>query len=247
MIFERRLKGIVAIGRFIVCIGMVLLLGGCLYPDDRSSDTQGNGLEYVTVVQFAVDQYHERYGVLPIQNSTMDTPLYEKYRIDFKKLLDSPYLSEVPPNAFENGGVNLYVLINVEEQPEVKLLDLMAAQQVNDVKRAIDTYMFDHQDEAPLGIPISAGWYSIDFDKLGIESVQIQSKYSGRFLSLLVNKRGQVIIDYGPDLMSLITEKNLSPQEGYDLRTLLTDNSVYVPVKSVSYYWRNDEPALSAG
>lgn len=228
-------------------VALLALLSGCLYPDDRRGENQISGLEYVGVVQSAVDQYQAKTALLPIKNSTMDTPLYEKYVIDFDRLLQTPFLSQVPPNAYEKGGRAQYVLIDVEEKPLVRLLDLVSAQMVNDVQRDVVSYMESKQGKAPLGVVIGAGWHALDFVAMGKSAVQVRSVYSSRYLSLLVNKSGQVIVDYGPDLMTLIQDQAITPEEGADLRKLLTDNSMFVPVKSAAYYWRDGEPAIAAG
>jgi hypothetical protein len=227
---------------------LTLLAGltGCLYPDSLRGENQGTGAEYVAIVQAAIDQYVAANGVLPIKNSTLDTPIYEKYAIDFAKLLNTPYLSMVPSNAFEKGGTNLYVLVDVETKPLVRLLDLRAAQTVNDVQRKAEEYRRS-TGVYPLGQPVAAGWHSIDYDKLNIAPVQVKSVFSGRYLTLLINRSGQVVIDYGPDLMTLIRDKALEPSADKDLRALLVEYSLYVPVKSAAYYWRNDEPAIAAG
>lgn len=236
--------------RVAVVISLVTLLSilsGCLYPDERRGENQISGLEYVGVVQSAVDQYQAKTSLLPIKNSTMDTPIYEKYVVDFERLLQSPYLSQVPPNAYEQGGRAQYVLTDVEEKPLVRLLDLVTAQTVNDIQRDVLSYMEQKPGKAPLGVAIGAGWHAIDFDAMGKAAVQVRSVYSGRYLSPLVNRSGQVIVDYGPDLMTLIEDQAITPEAGSDLRELLIENSMFVPVKSAAYYWRDGEPTIAAG
>src|SRR5699024_12881517 len=53
-----------------------------------------------------------------------DTPIFEKYIIDFSVMKENGVLSEIPGNAFENGGIYQYGLITPEENPRVKLIDL---------------------------------------------------------------------------------------------------------------------------
>jgi hypothetical protein len=230
-----------------VLIVMVLILSGCLYPEHMRGENKASGVEYVTLVQSAIDQYQTKTSVLPIKNSSMETPIYEKYVIDFGRLLESPFLSEVPPNAFEKGGGSQYVLVNVEVKPQVRLLDLVTAQTVNELQNAVSSYKTNHNGALPLGEAVSAGWHTINYEKMGTSMVQVRSVFSGRYLSLLLNKNGQVIVDYGPDIMKLIQEKALTPQETIDLRTLLVEHSMFVPVKSAAYYWRDDEPSIAAG
>ncbi|MGO4273670.1 hypothetical protein AB4Z22_28210, partial [Paenibacillus sp. TAF58] len=97
-------------GRWVgIILCLVLLLSGCAYPKEMRKENQMNPAEFITVVQQAIDLYHEKNGVLPIKNSDMTTPLYEKYVIDFGKLKKTNLLSTVPANAFESGGIFIYV------------------------------------------------------------------------------------------------------------------------------------------
>lgn len=104
-----------------------VLLSGCLYPKELRKENQMASGEYVMVVQNAIDQYKAKTGVLPIKNSTENTPIYEKYPVDFRKL-QGPYLSSIPVNAFENGGTAAYVLVDVETKPAVKMMDIPSFQ-----------------------------------------------------------------------------------------------------------------------
>lgn len=224
---------------------LMIFTSGCLYPDSMRSGQQVPVRETVAAVQSAVDQYISATSVLPIKNFTMDTPLYERYVVDFAKL--SPYLGEIPPNAFEKGGTHLYVLVNAENNPQVRLLDLVTAQTVNDLALAVREYSRQHGGSLPLGEEAAAGWHAVDFELLGQPPVQVRSVFSGMYLNVLMNRKGEIIVDYGPDLAVLIREQSLTPEPETDLRALLVEHSLYVPVKSAAYYWRNNEPSIAAG
>lgn len=235
--------------RTVLAIACFVVLAGCLYPDELRKENQVFGTEYIAVVQAAVDQYVEARSVLPIKNSEIDTPIYEKYVIDFKKLLDTPYLSLVPPNAFEKGGTSLYVLVDAETEPKVKLLDLVAAQRVNDVQNAVDRYRLSHGGELPVR-PEETGddeWWFIDYKKIGMSEVQVRSVYSGQYLPLMLHESGRVVIQYGPDIAGLIRRLGVEPERGKDLRGYLVENSSFVPVKSAPYEWVDGEPVIRSG
>ena len=62
-------------------------------------------------VQTAINQFQEdNDGILPIKNSDETTPIYQKYVIDFKRIVPE-YMAEPPSNAFESGGVFQYVIV----------------------------------------------------------------------------------------------------------------------------------------
>jgi hypothetical protein len=222
------------------------MLTGCMYPNELRKENKVPG-EYIAVVQQAVDRYQEANSVPPIRNSEMDTPIYEKYVIDFKKLLDSGYLSHIPNDAFENGGNYYYVLVDVEEQPKVKLMDLVAKQQVGDLQREVEAYRLKH-DALPLGEQVADSIYRLSYDLLGIKPVQVRSPYSRQYLSLLINETGSLYIDYAPDIMLAKEKVNETVTEGseVDLRTWLVDQSYFVPVNSLPYYWVNEQPQAKA-
>ncbi len=224
----------------------ISLLSGCLYPDNQRIENQAAVKEYLTTVQNAVDQYHADSGVLPIKNSEIDTPVYEKYEVDFGKLGER-YISIIPPNAYQKGGTNYYVLINVEEQPEVKLMELISFIRVGEIERLVKSYMLKHGDTPPMGEMVAAHFYRLDFAELGLENEQIQSVYSSQFLGLLVHDSGKVAIDYAPEIMKIITKKGIasSLDESQDLRALLVEQSYYVPASSFPYHWINGEPIIA--
>jgi hypothetical protein len=228
----------------VICI--FLLLSGCAYPKELRKENQINPAEFITVVQQAIDTYHEKSGVLPIKNSDMTTPLYEKYVIDFAKLKKTNLLSTVPANAFESGGIFIYVLVDVETKPTVKLMDLSAYQSVQDVQKKVNDYKVKHDGNLPPGIAINEAFNYVDLDKLGVKSPEIKSVYNRKnFITYLVNKQtGEVAIDYAMDIMQLIQSNSLasSLKPDQDLREILVNKSYFVPIRSYAYYWQNNQP-----
>ncbi|CAM3394145.1 hypothetical protein MALU111345_02595 [Marinicrinis lubricantis] len=227
-----------------VAVIFLFALTGCLYPDEQRQAHVRPSQEYITLVQIAVNQFQEKSGVLPIKNSTMETPIYEKYVIDFKKLMERNLLNEPPPNAFESGGNDYYVLVHVEEEPTVKLMDIAAMQSVIDIQRAVDSYRSEHGGRIPAAEALTPGWYSIDYDLLKMKPLQIPSPYSVQSLSLMVNEAtGDVMIDYSSEMMKLIQQQGkVSFPEGEDLRELLVQSSPYIPVRSYPYDWNGERP-----
>ncbi|MDD9267629.1 DUF3939 domain-containing protein [Paenibacillus sp. GCM10023248] len=227
-------------------LSVLLLLSGCAYPKELRKENQINPAEFITVVQQAVDLYHQKHGVLPIKNSDMSTPLYEKYVIDFAKLTKANYLSAVPANAFESGGIFLYVLVDPETKPTVKLMDLSAYQSVDDVQKKINDYKVSHNGNLPAGIAINEAFDYVDFDKLGMKAPEIKSVYNRQnLITYLVNKQtGDVSIDYAMDIHKLIQDKSLAGtlKAEQDLRELLVNQTLFVPIRSVPYRWQNSQP-----
>lgn len=231
---------------FLVVFVSLLMLTGCMYPDDRRAQNLVNPQEFVLVVQGAVNTYRSSTGLLPIKNSELTTPIYEKYVIDFKKLLDRGYLSQIPSNAFENGGTNFYVLIHVETNPTVKLMDMLPMQQASEIQRLVNDYISRNEGRIPSETAITDHWYSINYSLLGKDRSQVKSVYSNLYLSMLVHTSGKVIIDYGPEIMKLIQRLELTDIEpNLDLRTLLVEHSYFVPGQSHPYFWVEDRPYLS--
>lgn len=223
---------------------LAVLLSGCMYPKELRKENQMASGEYVMVVQNAIDQYKIKTGVLPIKNSTETTPIYEKYPIDFRKL-QGPYLSSIPVNAFENGGTATYVIVDVETKPTVKMMDIPSFQKTLDLQKAVDEYKIKSGGMLPLGEEISPGFYAIDYKILNRKAEETSSMYSPTMkLPFIIQDSGQVWIDYAAEIMRLIDKKQLQNQlDGVqDLRTLLVQDSYYVPARSVAYVWKDGRP-----
>ena len=73
-------------------------------------------------MQHAVDRFKkDNGGILPIKTKEANTPIYQKYLIDFKKIVHK-YMPEIPGNAYESGGIFQYVLIDVETDPNSEIV-----------------------------------------------------------------------------------------------------------------------------
>ncbi|MBP1988899.1 DUF3939 domain-containing protein [Paenibacillus eucommiae] len=229
---------------------MLVWLSGCAYPGDQRKENQVNPAEFITVVQQAVDQFHTKTGVLPIKNSDILTPLYEKYPINFGQLQQSNYLSSIPANAFENGGVFRYVLVNVETKPEVKLLDLSAYQASEEVHKQVVDFQKKHAGELPVSIQIAPDFYYVDFSKTGMKDPNVKSTFNRQtnFNYIIQESTGVVALDYGLDIAKLIEAQSLqnSLKPDQDLRELLVTNSFFVPARSFAYTWSADQPLPQA-
>lgn len=226
-------------------IAALTLASGCMYPNELRKQNTANPSEYIPVVQNAVDQFHAKTGVLPIKNSEEDTPIYEKYPIDFKKLQQRGLMSSPPLNSFEAGGIFIYVLVDAETKPEVKLLELSTLQSVGDVQNWVDGYKKNNGGRLPKGNEIAPYFYYVDFQKLGKKPPQVKSVYNRQsFINYIVHESGTVAIDYAPDIMSSVNTKGgpgqLKPDQ--DLRELLVQDSFFVPGKSFAYKWENNQP-----
>ncbi|MNN57329.1 hypothetical protein D3C81_1723150 [compost metagenome] len=86
------------------------------------------------------------------------------------------------------------------------------------------------------------GLFTVDLKLAKAESFTAKSVFSGQELSYLVDNEGQVYIDYAYDIMQAIDKFGSSPADYEDLRILLTEQSYFVPVKSLPYQWVDDAP-----
>ncbi len=247
----------------VLCTG---LLSGCMYPGYNSSavDNRVAVREDVVLVQAAVEEYRKVTGVLPIHNSDMSTPKYEKFKIDFSRLTNGPFLSKIPDSAFESGGKHNYLIIEDGGQFLVRLMDIQVFQQVTDLETVVRQYRQANNGDVPGKTEISPGWYSIDYEKLDVDRLQVTSMFTGSLLPILISQEGELAVDYAPDIMKIIREQKVSSEEGApaansstaavsgselakmdDLRSLLVASHQYVPVKSQPYIWVDDQPILA--
>ncbi|MFS0722659.1 hypothetical protein [Paenibacillus sp. 1P07SE] len=228
-------------------VAMTMLLSGCMYPRQNLVQNQGTVREAVRNMQSVIGEYQERTGLLPILNSDAQTPTYEKYRMDMKRLQELGYIGDIPSIAFEKGGNYYFMIINETTEPTVKLMDLVLFQRVNEIERAIREQTDIHGAQLPLGEQAYPGLYRIDYSKLTIPEPQLQSSFSGSYITAMIDEQGKVYADYGMDIARLIREGGLSPEPDEDLRPLLTENSDYVPVKGPVYHWVDEEVQAMAG
>lgn len=227
---------------------LLLLLSGCMDAGGVKKQGQPASGEYLVVVQNAVDEFQKRTGVLPIKNKDLDVPVYEKYPIDFQKLQGKGLLSTIPANSFEKGGSAIYILMDAETKPTVKLMDLVSYQQVGAVQKDINDYMTKHNGSIPKGEQLAPGIYRLDTNLLGKKTPTIVSPYSRGSLTIVMDEQGKAALDYGPEIAKAMSMKKMtSADPAVDLRTLLTEASYFVPVKSYPYYWKNGQPIISTG
>ena len=226
-------------------IVMSLFLTGCLYPDSELEKNQIPYEDQLEAVQTAVDNFAEsKNGIVPIRTKPNDTPIFEKYLIDFTPLTEGAFLSEIPGNAFEEGGVYQYVLITPEENPRVRLIDLRITEAIRGVNLRLQTYRNEHL-YPPFGEPLTENLYTIDYEKLGLESLPtVQSPYSNNNLPIIMDVDGNLYVDYRIDLNNAIQEYDHNYEEGEDIRFLLAENTPFVPAYSVEYTIKNNEPVF---
>ncbi|WP_068785249.1 DUF3939 domain-containing protein [Paenibacillus phocaensis] len=223
---------------------MTSLLSGCLYRGDRQQGGTVSYMESVDRVQRALDRFQEDKGILPIVTAGEETPRYEKYRIDLEQLKREGYLEELPAAAFEQGGTVYFLVIDEESDPTVKVMDLGTMQKVNDVQRKVLSYRSSQGGALPGEAEGETypGLYPVDLQLMQAESLALASVYSGETLPYLMDAQGNVYVDYAFDIMQAIDQSGKTPQDDEDLRTWLTDSSVFVPVKSLPYRWNGSEP-----
>ncbi len=218
------------------------LLSGCLYPKERRAENQVPHTYYVESTQKAVEQFQADSSVLPIVTKPLDTPIFEKYEIDFARLMPK-YLPDAPANAFEKGGIYKYTLIDVETKPTVRLIHLGNVSLVADVQMAVNRYKANY-DKLPVKQDIGHGYYAIDFKAIAMKDTQITSPFSNSFLPLIMNNKGEVGIDYSLDLAQLIKKPEVTIPAKSDPRYVLARESMFVPIKSFPYGIENGEPVL---
>ncbi|XEC92757.1 hypothetical protein AB6A23_15285 [Paenibacillus tarimensis] len=219
-----------------------MLLGGCLYPKENLAHNTATTREAVRNMNAVIQQYQEETGLLPIKNSPVDTPKYEKYVVDMAKLQRMQYISDLPGVSFEKGGNYYFLILDEETEPKIKLMDLVMYQKVNELQSAVENYYKINKD-LPAAEQAYPGFYRIDYGKLGSKEPVIQSMFSGLTLSAMVDELGTVYVDYGIDLMRTVERStDAKPEAGEDLREWLVRSSDFVPVKSPVYHWVNGEP-----
>ncbi|MED2972742.1 hypothetical protein P4361_10965 [Fictibacillus sp. B-59209] len=227
---------------FLVCL--LFSLTGCLYPDSQKSENRIPYKDQMAMVQSAVDDYHKDTSVLPIKNKDASTDVYEKYPIDFGRLIPK-YMQQPPGNSFEKGGTFQYVLIDAETKPKVRLIDLVIVNKAQDLETRLKEYIRTHK-YPPYQKILANGRYTLDYKKMGYkEAPYAVSPYSGKNLPFIVDNDSKVHVDYSIDLYHLL-KKGQHVKNGEDIRPLLVQDSFFVPVRSVPYTVKNGEPVFLA-
>ncbi|MFA1820703.1 hypothetical protein ACDX78_11050 [Virgibacillus oceani] len=223
-----------------------LLLSGCLYPEGELAENQAPNEDQLRMVQSAVEQYRESTdGLVPIQTKPNDTPIFQKYLIDFTALQENNILTEIPGNAFENGGVYQYTLITPDEDPQVKLIDLQVTEALRSVNVQLNIYR-DQNLYPPFGREIEQNIFTVDYEEMGLDEPPfIKSPYSNENLPIVMNVHGELFIDYRIDLNQALSEFEHDYDEGDDIRYLLAENTPFVPAYSFPYTVEDGEPVFS--
>jgi hypothetical protein len=206
-------------------------LSGCMYPNQERSQNQLPYKDQIQSVQAAVDSYQkDNGGLLPIKTTEANTPTYQKYPIDFKKLTPK-YLSEPPGNAFENGGVFQYVIIDEQTNPTVKVFDLRIVETIEEIKMRIKANGYP-----PFKKRLAFNVYSLDFTKIGYEKTPYAvSPYTGHNLPFVITGDTEIYVDYGSDLFQALKKQKEIVKPGEDIRPILERDSMFVPAYSLPY------------
>ena len=228
-------------GSSFLLLSLTLLLAGCMYPSEQSE----SGIPYadqIESVQKAVDAYQQNSGgLLPIKTRELETDIYIKYPIEFSQIVPA-YTKEIPSTAYEKGGVFQYVLMNVEDDPTVKLVDLRTAERIRELnlRKSINGGSIPYLDE------IGNNIYEIDFKTMGFkEDLTVKSPYSETYLPIVVGGDGNFYVDYSIDLQRLLNENRFDVKPGDDIRKLFEEISPILPAYSLPYTVNeNNEPVI---
>lgn len=225
---------------------IVILLSGCLFPSSELSQNEIPNEEQLKMVEKAVLQYKEQTnGLMPIKTKESDVARYEKYLIDFTLLKEAQLIQETPGTAYENGGYYQYILLDPEEDVQVKLIDLRITEKIREVNVKLDMYR-QKNIYPPFGEEISKDIYRLNYEKLGYKSdPTVISPFTKEDLPILITTDGSLIVDYRVDLQRAIAEFNPDIGEGDDLRNILEKHYPFVPAYSVKYELKDDEPSFS--
>lgn len=228
---------------FVVLMITTLLLSGCLYPKEQLVENQVPDEDQLASVQRAVDDFRkDTGGLVPIKTREQDTDIFIKYLIDFEKIVPK-YLSKVPANAYEKGGIFQYIIWDPEKTAEVKLVDLRGSEKIRDINlRKIGTKYVATSKQ------IAQNVFSINYEKMGFkEPLTVTSPYSGSQLPIVMTGDGGLYIDYSIDLYQVLKEEKPTVKPGEDIRHILYDNSPIVPAYSLPYTVNDkNEPVFMA-
>lgn len=221
---------------------LIFTLSGCFYPQEQHT----NDVAYKTqvqMVQSAVEQFKKDKGVLPIKTRDQDTPIYQKYPVDFKKLIPL-YIAKPPGNSYQEGGIYQYVLVGVEKKPIVKLIDLRVVETVQKLQHRLDVYRMENS-YPPFKEVLANKRYSLNYNKLGYnQPPYVKSPFTGKNLGFFIDNQSKVHVNYAKDLYEWLQKNGGQFKNGEDIRNLLVRNSFFVPVYSVPYTVKNDEPVF---
>ncbi|WP_245807720.1 hypothetical protein [Halobacillus massiliensis] len=224
---------------------LAFILSGCLYPQSEMQKNELSNQQQLETVQNSVKEYQERTNLLPIKTRDEDTEPFLKYPIDFSKLREQGLIGEAPGNSFENGGHYQYILIDVEENPTVKVVDLTVTDQLRSLQMRVDQYMRDNKFP-PLKNKIAKGVYGLKYKEMGLDNEpSVESPYSEKKLPVYINERGELLVDYRSELYELMKNEKHPYEPGEDIRYLLTDYTPFAPAYSPPYTIEEEEPVFS--
>ncbi|ETI66160.1 hypothetical protein [Neobacillus vireti] len=208
-----------------------IFLSGCMYPKEELTQNQIPYKDQIQAVQTAVDDFQkDNGGILPIKTKEADTPIYQKYPIEFKRITPK-YMAEPPGNAYESGGIFQYVLVDVETNPTVKLFDLRMTETIRDINLRIRSKGYP-----PFKKQLAKNVFSLDFKQLGYESPPyVVSPFTSQNLSLVITGNAEVCVDYRPDLYQKLKNSDQQFKPGEDIRPILVKDSMFVPAYSLPY------------
>ena len=212
----------------IIALLFVLFLSGCLYPEsERQANTPPDEAQ-INQVQQAIDQYQENTdGLLPIK-TIEDPDEYMKYQIEFERLVPN-YISERPANSYEAGGTYQYIIIDAEEDPQVKLADL----QLFEALRSLQLRIQGMGPHVELGEEIGPNVYALDLEYYELdENPTVKSPYSDNLLNVYYSGGQQWVIDYRSDIGHIINDQKLTFETGDDVRKILYEYTPIVPIFS---------------
>lgn len=224
---------------------ILLFMTGCLYPEDRLAKNQVPNDIQLKSVQEAVHQYQKATsGLLPIKTRDADTPIFQKYPVDFTVLREYNIMSRPPGNSFEQGGYYQYVIIYPETSPTVKVIDLRITSELRELNTLIELYRNKHI-YPPFGEQVAFGVYKLNYKEIGLESYPyIESPYTGNQLPVVMNVNGELFVDYRKDLYQALQKYEHNYQNGDDIRYILADHYPFVPAYSLPYTIQDGEPVF---
>jgi len=212
-------------------VGSLMTLTGCMYPGDDKATREIAYEDQLQSVQQAVDTYQKNSGgLLPIKTRDQETDPYIKYPVEFSKIVPA-YMEKIPSNAYENGGIYQYVLMDVETDPVVKLVDLRSAERIRELKLRQNI-----NNSVPFKEAVGEHVYAVDYKKMGFkEPLTVPSPYSDAQLPIVIGGNGEFYVDYSIDLHRILQNENPDVQEGEDIRRLLADEYPVLPAYSLPY------------
>lgn len=207
---------------------VAILMSGCLYPESEKTENQVPGETQVEMVQNAVEEYKkDSGGMLPIKTKENQRK-YLEYQVDFKMLVPN-YLDKRPENSYEAGGKYQYVIIDAENDPQVKLADLGITEEIRSLNIRLDAmgeYVHLGDELGPNVYQLDLGFYKIS------ENPTVTSPYSSSMLNVYYNGGQKFVVDYREDIGRIIKENNLQFETGEDVRHVLYEYTPIVPIYS---------------